>query len=51
MPLDASLTEECPHLTVLTDGSAGAVLRKLIEVSDLYYDCALSKKKLIEATR
>ena len=49
--MDASLTEQCPALTVLTDPSGGAVLRKLVEVSDAYYDCAARHRRLVEAVR
>ncbi len=50
-PLDATLTSPCPPLSPLADGTGGAVLRKLIEVGQMYKDCADAKARLVEAVR
>lgn len=50
-PLDVSLLTPCPPLLPLDDGTGASLLRKLIEVSEMYYDCALSKDKLGEAVK
>ena len=50
-PLDASLTAECPVLSPLAEGTGAAVLRKMIEVSDAYYDCAARHRALVNAVR
>ena len=38
-------------MTVLTDGSAATVLRKVIEISEQYYECQRRHGALVEATR
>ena len=49
--LDASLTEPCPPLSLLADGTAGTVLRWALETVDAYNDCSTKHKKLVEATK
>lgn len=48
-PIQATLTQECPALSALSDGSGAAVLRKLIEVSEKYYECRRKHSALVEA--
>ena len=50
-PIPATLTVECPPLSPLVDGSAGSVLRKFVEVSEAYYDCAAKHRELVKAVR
>lgn len=50
-PLDASLTEECQPLDLLTDTDGKTALRWMIAAADRYNDCAASKKRLAEAVR
>lgn len=49
LPLPANLTSHCPNLEPLSDGTGASVLRKLIEVSELYYECQRKHKALVEA--
>lgn len=49
--LPANLIQPCPPLTDLEDAKGGTVLRKLIEVAEMYYDCAQSKQALIDAVQ
>lgn len=39
-PLPSALTQKCPPLTPLEGKTGGHMLRKLIEVSALYHECA-----------
>lgn len=48
-PIPANLTVECPALDPLKDATGASVLRKLIEVSRLYYECRSRHKRLVEA--
>jgi hypothetical protein len=48
-PLPPSLTNECPSLSPLSDGTLGAVLRKLIEVSEQFYECQRKHRALVDA--
>jgi hypothetical protein len=48
-PIEASLTSECPALEPMENATGAVVLRKLIEVSRLYYDCRSKHKRLDEA--
>lgn len=50
-PLPANLTAPCLPLTPLEDGTGAAVLRKLVEVSGAYYDCAARHGSLSDAVR
>jgi hypothetical protein len=38
-------------LAPLADGEAGTVLRKLIEISEQYYECARKDQALVEAVK
>ena len=49
LPLPPSLLQPCPDLTKLESGSAADILRKLVEVSEQYYECADKHKALAEA--
>lgn len=48
-PLPANLLTLCPGLTPMEGITGEVMLRKIIEVSEQYYNCADGKKKLIEA--
>jgi hypothetical protein len=50
-PIPPSLTSPCPDLEALQDGTGAAVLRKLIEVAEQYYDCQRKHRALVEAVR
>lgn len=49
--LPANLTALCPRLSPLDDGSGATVLRKLVEVSEAYYDCADKHEGLSKAVQ
>ena len=49
MPLPASLLTPCGDLDPLADGSAQEVLKKLVEVSQEYYDCREKHSALVRA--
>ena len=38
-PLPPSLLTPCPNLPELADGSGEAILRTLVDVAQLYYEC------------
>lgn len=46
---EPELLVPCPELTVLTDGSAGAVLFAIADTAAQYYECAARLDALIEA--
>lgn len=48
-PLQGSLIQPCQDLTPLDDGAGASVLRKLVEVSDAYYVCAVRHAQLVKA--
>lgn len=48
-PIPANLLQQCPELTELTSGNAGAVLEKLAEVAQQYYECADLHRALSQA--
>lgn len=50
-PLAPSLTEACPPLEALSGTTGAEVLKKMIEVSEQYYDCADKHKRLTEAVK
>lgn len=50
-PLPANLIQPCQRLTPLLDGAASSILNKIIEVSQLYYECSRKQEKLIEAVK
>ena len=50
-PLDVSLTEPCPQLSPLADGTGAVVLRWIIGTADAYNDCAARHRRLTEAVR
>lgn len=50
-PLDVSLTEPCPPLNQVPDGSVATVLRWIIGTAEAYSDCAAKHRRLVEATR
>lgn len=50
-PLPESLTRPCEKLEPLDNGTGGAVLKKLIEVSERYYECARRHKALVDAVQ
>lgn len=50
-PLPADLVQACPDLTPIEDGTAAAVLRKLVEASQAYYDCQARHAGLVEAVQ
>lgn len=50
-PLDASLTEPCPPLSPLADGTGATVLRWILDSADAYNDCAGKHRRLVEAVR
>ena len=50
-PIPANLTSPCPSLTPLDEGSGAAVLRKVVEISEQYYDCARKHKGLANAVK
>lgn len=50
-PVPASLLQPCPPLTPLEGMTGEIMLKKIIEVSHLYYDCADGKEKLIDAVK
>lgn len=45
-PIPAALTQPCPPLTPLADGTGAAVLKKLVEVAGQYHECAAAKDAL-----
>jgi hypothetical protein len=47
--LPVNLTRLCPDLTPLEEGSGAAITRKLVEVSELYYDCQRRHRALVES--
>jgi hypothetical protein len=47
--LPADLVQPCPDLAPLTDSSAGALLQKLTDVSESYYDCQRKHSALVKA--
>lgn len=49
--MDATLTEPCPPLSLLADGTGPVVFRWILASVDAYNDCALRHRKLVEATR
>ena len=51
LPLPANLTNPCPDLAPLSDGSGASVLRKVIEVSEQYYDCQRKHRALVDAVK
>ena len=50
-PLDASLLEPCPPLSLLADGDSKTVLRWMLVSADAYQDCASKHQRLVEAVR
>jgi hypothetical protein len=50
-PLPADLLTQCPNLLPLDDAVADSVLRKIVEISEMYYECARGKSALIEAIK
>lgn len=50
-PLDVSLTEPCPPLGPLADGTGAVVLRWILATTDAYNDCAARHRRLTEAVR
>lgn len=48
-PLPGNLTAECPVLSPLEGKTGAALVRKLLEVSELYYDCRDKHRRLKEA--
>lgn len=50
-PLPPSLTTACPDLTPLDDAQGGSVLRKLIETSEMYYECRRRHRALADAVK
>lgn len=48
-PLPGNLTAECPPLSPLEGKTGAALARKLLEVSELYYDCRDKHRRLKEA--
>jgi hypothetical protein len=50
-PIPANLMQPCQPLTPLTDATGAFLLRKLVEVSSMYYDCSDAHNKLIEANQ
>ena len=49
--LDASLTEPCPQLPLLTETDGKGALRWMIGAAESYNDCALKHHRLVEAVR
>jgi len=47
--ISANLVAPCENLTPLADGSGASVLRKLVEVSNSYYECARKHDALVQA--
>lgn len=47
--MPADLLAPCESLTPLADGTAAAVLRKLVEVGESYRDCAARHAALVDA--
>lgn len=50
-PIPANLTSPCEDLSPLQDGTGASVLRKLIEVAELYYACQRKHAALADAVR
>jgi hypothetical protein len=50
-PIAGNLTSLCPPLTPLDDGTGAKVLRKVLEVSKAYYDCANKHEGLANAVK
>ena len=50
-PPDASLTEPCPSLPLLTETTGNAALRWMIGAASDYNDCADKHRKLVEAVK
>lgn len=44
-----NLIQACPDLSPLNDGTGAAVLRKIVEVSKLYYECQRRHGALVKA--
>ena len=49
--LPANLLTPCPDLEPLNDGSAETILRTLVEVSQLYYECQSRQASLAAAVQ
>lgn len=49
--LPANLLTPCPDLDPLNDGSAETILRTLVEVSQLYYECQSRQASLAAAVQ
>ena len=50
-PLDVSLTEPCPPLSPLADGTGATVLRWIIGTAENYADCSARHRALTKALR
>ena len=50
-PIPANLTAPCADLTPLEEGTGAAVLRKIVEVAEMYYDCRRKHEALVEAVK
>lgn len=50
-PLPANLTQPCPDLTPLETATGAAVLRKIVETAELYYECQARHRALVDALR
>ena len=51
VPIPANLTQPCPDLTPMAGKTGADVLRKIVEISQAYYECADAHAALIEAVR
>ena len=49
--MDASLTETCPVLPLLTETTGNAALRWMINAAETYNDCSDRHRKLVEAVK
>ncbi|WP_445304385.1 hypothetical protein [Nitrosovibrio sp. Nv4] len=49
--MPANLLSPCPPLTPLENKTGAAIVRKFVEVGELYNNCAMGKAALIEAVK
>ena len=49
--INASLTTPCQDLPLLTDGTGKVVFQWVIEVAQMYRDCADKHRAMVEAVR